>query len=375
MSKFYPPWVHGTVGALEAIQKAEKMSEVLKTADGAGLYAKYLAEGGGLRGFSNIAKSQPTPGDVHVNVPLTNIAIAYLPEQKFIADQVFPNVPVDKQSNLYYVFPKDQWHRTDAQKRAPGTETAGSGYKPTTAQYNCEVSGLHHDIPDQVRANADPMINEDRNATLFVTRQLGLLREKDWASKFFTTAKWTGSDTGGDKTPSVLWDAANSYPIEDLEEQLTSVETKTGFRPNTIVLGKKVWTTLKNHPEFLERIKYSEKGIVGLDLLAEVLEVERVLVAQAVQNTAAEGATPVMGRVMSTTSALVCYSAPQPGLMVPSAGYTFSWTGYTGAGQAGIRMKRFRMEGVASDRVEGEMAYDMKLVASDLGAFFTGAVS
>lgn len=371
IEKSYPQWVRGTVGALEAIQKAERMAATLNTTEGASLYAKYLAECGG---YGSVAKSQPTPGDVHINVPLTNIAIAFLPEQKFVADQVFPNVPVEKQSNLYYEFPKGQWFRTDAQERAPGTASAGSGYSMTSSQYSCRVKALHKTIPDQVRANEDPVINQDRLATLFVMRQLAILRERDWASNFFSTGIWTGS-TGGDITPSTLWDDPNSTPIENLEEQLTSVEEKTGYRPNTAVLGKKVWTSLKNHPQFLERIKYSEKGIIGLDLLAEVLELERVLVASAVQNTAAEGATPVMGRVLSSTSALVCYAAPQPGLMVPSAGYTFSWTGHTGAGPSGQRIKRFRDEPKSSDIIEGEMAYDMKVVASDLGAFFTGAVS
>jgi hypothetical protein len=59
----------------------------------------------------------------------------------------------------------------------------------------------------------------------------------------------------------------------------------------------------------------------------------------------------------------------------PSGGYIFSWTGYLGAGPAGNRIKRFRIEQIASDRIEGEMAFDAKLVAPDLGVFFEDAVS
>lgn len=378
IEKSYAPWIHGVGGALEAIQKAERMSDLLQTADGAKLYMKYLDEGGGVgsaSSFGSIMKSQPTPGDVHVNVPLTMISIAYLASQQFIADKVFPIIPVSKQSDKYYKYPKDQWFRTDAQKRPPGATSAGSGYTLETDTYSADVWALHKDVPDQVRANADAMINPDRDATMFVTHQLALRREKDWAARFFTTGLWTGSTTGGDITPVTLWDAPNSTPIQDLEAEITSVETKTGFKPNTVVLGKKSWITLKNHPDFLDRIKYTETGIVSLSLLAAVLEVDRVLVAAAVENTAAEGATPVMGRVMTSEDAFVCYAAPQPSLMAPSAGYMFAWTGYTGAGPAGQRIKRFRDEPKSSDVVEGEMAYDMKLVASDLGAFFDGTVS
>ena len=56
--------------------------------------------------------------------------------------------------------------------------------------------------------------------------------------------------------------------------------------------------------------------------------------------------------------------------MTPSAGYTFSWTGATGASDSGGRIKRFRLELLESDRVEIQMSFDQKLVAPDLGYFF-----
>jgi len=52
-----------------------------------------------------------------------------------------------------------------------------------------------------------------------------------------------------------------------------------------------------------------------------------------------------------------------------------SWKGYLGASNDGMRVKRFRMEELASDRVEIEMAYSHKLVASDLGVFFNNCVA
>jgi hypothetical protein len=60
---------------------------------------------------------------------------------------------------------------------------------------------------------------------------------------------------------------------------------------------------------------------------------------------------------------------------MPSAGYTFSWTGYLGASDQGVRVKKFRMEELAADRVEAEMAYEQKMVAPDLGYFFEDAIT
>jgi hypothetical protein len=61
-----------------------------------------------------------------------------------------------------------------------------------------------------------------------------------------------------------------------------------------------------------------------------------------------------------------------PGILIPSAGYTFSWTGLFGMGPMGTRVKTFREEAMAKDVVEMEAAYAMKLVSADLGFFFSG---
>jgi hypothetical protein len=63
------------------------------------------------------------------------------------------------------------------------------------------------------------------------------------------------------------------------------------------------------------------------------------------------------------------------GLNTVSAGATFSWTGYLGASDMGTRMKQFRLEAIASDRIEGEMAFDMKVISPILATFFGDAVA
>ena len=324
---------------------------------------------------------QPTPGDVHVNRPLTNISIAFLQSMdEFVAARVFPNVPSAKQSNRYTVYPKGQWFRTDAKKRGLSQESAGTGYEiDNTPTFFCDPYAIHKDIDDQLRANADEPINLDSEATELVTRQMALRREKDWAAKYFATSVWTGSSTGGDITPSTLWDAGGSTPISDMRTEIASMKKKTGFRPNKLILAEDVWVKLQDNADFLDRIAVTQRKIVSTDLLAAVLNTTNgdnfeVLIAGAVENTALEGATPVMDWINSK-GALLVHAAPRPSILKPSAGYTFSWTGLIGAGKDGLRVKRFRMEPITSDRVEAEMAYDQKLVADELGVFFDGVIS
>jgi len=135
-----------------------------------------------------------------------------------------------------------------------------------------------------------------------------------------------------------------------------------------------VWVALVDHPDFIDRIKYSERAIVGPELLAAVLGISKVVELGAVENQAAEGQTADYDFVAGK-HALLAYAADRPSTMAPSAGYTFTWTGLIGAGRDGQRIKNFRIERLEVDRVEIQTAFDQKVVAPELGAFFADAVS
>jgi len=322
--------------------------------------------------------AQPTVRNVHVNRPLTNISVALLNDaQDFVADKVFPIVPVSKQSDLYYVYEKDAFMRSDAQKRAPGRESAGTGYELSTDSYRADVYAVHKDISDQERANSDEPLDADRDATEFLTHQMLIRREKQFVNDYFTTSIWNGSTTGTDVTPGTLWDASGSDPIVDVAAEIIAIKQKTGRRPNTLVVSEPVHMALKNNEAILDRISGGalpgRAAFVTRELLAQAFEVDNYVVASAVENTAAEGAT-FSGSHIFGKNALLCYSEQNPGLRKPSAGYIFTWTGLLG-GAAGIQISRFRMEHLKSDRVEAEMAWDMKVVSAELGAFFSGCIS
>ncbi|MDX1744985.1 MAG: hypothetical protein R3324_03530, partial [Halobacteriales archaeon] len=251
--------------------------------------------------------------------------------------------------------------------------SAGSGYALTTDSYFCDVFAVHKDVDDQVRANADAALNLERDATEFVTNHLLQKLEQDFVSTFFAASVWGTDKTGG--TDFTQFDDVSSTPIETTRAEITAIAKKTGYKPNTLVMGAEAWQEgWQDHPDVLDRIKYTQTGSVSEDLVARLLGVDRILVAWSVKNTGAEGETASYdfnwGKNM-----LLCYVPPRPGLNVPSAGYTFTWTGYPGAASNGMRMKRFRMEHLAADRVEGEFSYDQKVVASELGTFFSGVVA
>lgn len=337
--------------------------------------------------------TQPSRSDVHVNRPLTNISIAFAQsEEAFVAARVFPNIPVSKKSDAYFTYDRGEFNRDEMEERAPGTESAGGSYEISNDTYFARERAYHKDVPDAVRANADNPINLDREATEYVTKKGLIKREVTWAATYFTAGNpgdtWT-FDVDGAATRSdpfdptdpaqnnvVFWDDASSTPIEDVRLLKRFVLESTGFMPNVMTLGRPVFDALLDHPDIVGRLDRGQTtgpAQVTRDSLAALFELDEILVMDAIQNTAKQGQEAVH-EFIGGKNALLSYRPATPGLLTPSAGYTFSWTGMFGSGNDGMRITRFRMEHLKSDRVEIEMAYDQKLISPDLGAFFGGIV-
>lgn len=333
----------------------------------------------------------PAPGDVHVNRPLTNIAVAYMQDAKaFVADNVFPNVPVSKQSDAYFTYDREDWNRDEMKDRAPATESAGGSYKIGNEAYYARVKGFHKDIPDQVVDNTDNPINHDRDTTNFVTFKALLHREMTWATSYFALSIWqfnvagnataTGAGTFDPEHASnnklLFWSDATSTPIEDVRAACTTVQKRTGYRPNKLVMGRPVYDKLLDHPDIIARLDRGQTtgpARANRESLAALFELDEIVVMEAIYNAAKDGGAE-NNDFIGGKSALLVYAAPNPGLLVPSAGYTFSWTGRVGNSNQGLRIKKFRLEKIEATRVESQQAYDQKVIGKDLGYFFSAII-
>ena len=321
--------------------------------------------------------AQPTQTDVHVDQILTNMSVAYIQNASmFVATKVFPVVTVQKQSDKYYTYPKGAWFRDEAEVRADGTEASGSGYGQSTDNYSCDVYAHKKDIGDQVRANADAPLSPDLDAVTFVSQRLMLRQEVQWVTDTFATGKW-GTDASF-TTPTQWSTYTSSDPITDIETGKTTILKNTGFLPNKLVLGYEVYTKLKHHPDIVDRISggaTAANPALGSDaLLARIFGVDEVIIPMAIKNTGKEGEADSFGFTHGK-HALLCYTTSTPGLLSPTAGYTFQWQGVSQGLGTEVGIKKFRMEALASDRVEGQIAFDNKIVSTDLGYFFNSVVA
>lgn len=314
----------------------------------------------------------PMASQVHaVDVPLSNMSAAIIQDEMLygVSRRVFPVVNVPNQSNRYYVWTQQDFFRSDAQKRGPGAESAGSGLRLSTDTYYCDVWASHFDIDHITAANADAGIDLERGAVLKVTRDILIREDQDWASNFFVTGVWNSSAG----PVNGAWELVNSTPIEDLRARYYTIAQNTGQLANSLVLGPNTYKRLQDHPDILDRIKFVQKAVVTPDLIGSILDVGNVYVLFGVRDSATEGAALSAG-FNAGNHALLCYAAPAAALYQPSAGYTFFWTGLSGNAFP-IAVSRFYMDKTKTTRVEGETNFGYKVVSATLGELVLNAVS
>lgn len=324
----------------------------------------------------------PSRTQIHIDRALTNMSVAFMQDASvFIADKVFPVVPVQKQSDTYFIYSKEDFFRDEAQERADGAESAGGTYDVELAPpYFCRVKAYHKDVTEQERVNSDDPLRPDQDSTEFVSHKLLLKREIDWATAYFQTGVWDTELSGVAADPStnqvLQWNVATSDPIKLIRDQKTKMVEETGYMPNKLILSPYAFNALCEHPLILDRIKYTQKGVVTKELLASLLDVEEIYIPYAIKNSSNKGKDGVMSFIMGK-HALLCYAPKAAGIKKPSAGYIFAWKGLKGAGAYGNRIVRIPMPwlGMETERIEGEMAYDIKKVSGALGCFFKDIVA
>jgi hypothetical protein len=324
---------------------------------------------------------QPTANQGHIDALLTTISVAYMQQDSaFVAPGAFPTVPVNHKTDIYWVYPRDAFYRDDVGPRPLRGRSPRTGHDLTTASYACTEEGLSAAIDDSERANWSPGYDGERAKIRLIMGQHMIHRDKRFVSSFMKTGVWTtdiaGHATLTDATHDVFWNLGTSLPSKTIRSRSRGMTKLTGYGANCLILGSDVEQALIQHPDFIDRVKYTQ-GALSMDLgkAAEYFAVDSVRVATAINTTSEEGQAYTSDFIVGPKNALLVYAAPEPGLEVPSAGYVFAWTGLLGEGASSpAAVERFREEQEHSDVFEARTAYDMRVVAPDLGVFFSGLV-
>jgi len=313
--------------------------------------------------------AQPGGADVHVDAALSQVSIGYK-NSGYIADSIFPFVQVTKQSDKYYIWTKDFWFRNYVQLRTPGDTYPEGGLELSTTNYFADIFHLSFPINDEDAANQDEAVELEITGAEWLADQFMLNREAKMIADFFKTGVW-----GTDKTLSGTdqWsDQAQSDPEADIRLASQTIQKSTGSKGNKLVIGKEVLDKLAEHPLLLDKYKYTNVANLSNQQIAEALKIPDLVVGEAVDNTAQEGAT-FSGEYMWGKNAMLLQVPERAGRRVAAAGYTFVWP-MDGADLV-VSITNIREESRDRNLLKSKHAFDQKATGTDLGYFLANAVA
>ena len=270
---------------------------------------------------------QQTPGQARVIDPiLTNVARGYK-NAEFVGHNLFPVVPVGQRGGKIITFGKEDF-RLYATGRAPGANTKRVQYGHEGGPFALEQHALEGVVPFELMedAAAVPGIDLGSGAVRKTQNIIGLRTEKAQADIATTAASYAASN----KTTLVgtaQWSdyTGVSHPVADVETGKEAIRAKTGKRGNTVILGAPVWGKLREHPDIVDRIKYTGRDSATVDLIKQLFGVDRVAVGDAIYENAAGAFADVWGKFV-----VIAYTnlASVADLGEPSYGYTYRLGGY-----------------------------------------------
>lgn len=304
----------------------------------------------------------PSRSQIHIDAALTNLSIAYR-NPEYIAHEVLPVVPVTKNSDKYFVYGKEAFNLENARRR-PEDKANQAAYSLSNEAYACERFALRDFISDDEVKDSDPALDPFGDRTWNLTDRILLRREKDAAELAFSASAMSGYTAALSGTAQ--WDHASSDPVQAVEAQRQAIIRRTGVRPNKLIIGADVYAALTSNAAIKDRIKYTQLGVVDEQLLAKLFKVDKVVVGNAVYNSAKEGQTATLASIWGKL-ALLAHVAPRPSLRSVSLGYTFQ--------SQNLVAKRYIENGLEGEWVEVEEKRDQKLIAPSAGYLWSAAVS
>lgn len=272
-----------------------------------------------------------TGRDLHIDGPLSNILVNYRPSG-FIADRIFPVVPVGKQSDLFFQYSQaDLWRIPDT-TRSPLTAAKKVNFNVSSQTYFAKNYALATGISVEDSTNADDVLALRENKGKFIADILMLDYENRVAALCINTSNVNTmcvptSVSGGSQGQ---WATSTADPILDIDNAIQRVRDSSGYLPNNIVFGWYAWQKFRRHVNVRAQLFPSaggtvpSGGVVQPSMVSGLFDIPNVMVAGVMRNTAAEGLSQTLADIWGSHVALY-YSPGRPSKETPAWGYSFRW--------------------------------------------------
>lgn len=258
-----------------------------------------------------------------VDPVLSNVARGFA-QQLLAGSALFPAVPVMVAGGQIIQFGREEF-RQYSLRRAPGAATKRIPVGYSGAPYALVQDALEIPVPREHMRDAArvPGINLGTAATQKGMRIAGLSLEVEQAGLARNTASYPAANRVA-LAPGARWSDAAVNPSLSIEAGREAIRTAVGVYPNTAVISARAMAALRSNAAILDRVKYTGRDNVTVEMLAALWELERVVVGRSLTVDQADVSSDVWG-----TDAILAYTAIGPiDNAEPSFGFTYTMEGH-----------------------------------------------
>jgi len=316
----------------------------------------------------------PIVKELLTSVPLQNVSIQYR-NKSYIGDRVFPIIDTANPKAKITRYLKGAWFRNEAALRAAGSRAKRGSFPVDEIPLSTKEYAFAKEVTDEDRKNAAlpnaPALKPEMDAIEYCSDKIDLYKEIVIAGAVKDTTWIDGNATGEDAEGG--WAAAESGNtfIADIITGQTAIQAATGQKANVLLIDYGTFMSLKEEKTILDKIKYTQRGVLTVDLLAALLELEEVLIGEALVNTAKEtkaGTDWTALKIWEVNAGkgmgFLFHRASSPGLRTPSSGYQVRLLQEGGGVR---RLSTWREPAEHQDVFEAAEETDIVVTGTDLG--------
>ena len=220
-------------------------------------------------------------GEVRLIDPiLTTVAQGYI-QPELIGRNIFPGVPVEISGGQVLQFGKEAFQQYNL-RRAPGAAIKRIDFGYVGQHYALTEDAVECKVPFEWLRDAAvmPGIDLGTRAVRLGLAVVNLSLELEQAALALNPANYDDNHQIA-LAGAAKWSNAAADPVMDILEYREAIRSSVGIYPNLLTLGPAAWNALRSNPNVIERYKYTSAKSISVDMIAELVEVERVQVGKA----------------------------------------------------------------------------------------------
>lgn len=291
-----------------------------------------------------------------VDPVLTTLLHGYT-NAEFVGINLFPFVPVKKEAGKIPKFGVEHFKAYNTERAL----RANSNRLPAEARTTHPFTLTEHDAsyPIDYREAQEDILNTEQFGA-FMAQSAVMLRHELVCAELATTVANFPVGNKIELSGTGQWTHASSNPIKTVRDAVEAIRKKIVKRPNTMILSAQSFAALQDHSLITDRIKYSQLGVVTVDLLKGIFGIPNIYVADAVKANDKNVVSDIWG-----DNTVIAYVAPAKSnvsrsVFEPSFGYTLRKEGMPEA-------DKYEEEGGKVTLVRSTDNYTVEIVGASAG--------